>query len=310
MPGKEQILRTSGFILAIVLTALNLQAQQVGDPDFDPIPQSPVYEKGTGPALFIDEAHNNFHTLNGRYKSFAKLLQKDGYNLKVFAEEFSETGLENAKILVIANALHESNIEDWILPNPSAFTKDEIAAVVDWVKEGGSLFLIADHMPCPGAAADLAAAFGFEFNNGFAFDTTRQANDFFTRENKTLKSNSITNGRNEAEKIDSVVSFTGQAFKIPEAAEPLLVLNSNFISSMPDTAWVFREDTPRIPVGGWSQGAFMKFGKGRLAVFGEAAMIHSPGFWKKQKKNGHESSGGKTERTVSVECHSLVGWFD
>ncbi len=162
-------MRTAGVILATVLTALSLQAQQVGDPDFDPILQSPVYEKGIGPAIFIDEAHNNFHTLNGRYHSFAKLLQKDGYNLKAFTEEFTKTGLENAKILVIANALHESNTKDWILPNPSAFTKNEIAAVVDWVKAGGSLFLIADHMPFPGAAADLAAAFGFEFNNRIAF---------------------------------------------------------------------------------------------------------------------------------------------
>ena len=160
-------MRTAGFILAIVLTSLNLQAQQVGDPEFDPTLQSPVYEKGTGPALFIDEAHNNFHTLNGRYQPFAKLLQEDGYNLKAFAEEFTKTGLENAKILVIANALHESNIEDCILPNPSAFSKDEIAAVVDWIKEGGSLFLIADHMPFPGAAADLAVAFGIDFRIDF-----------------------------------------------------------------------------------------------------------------------------------------------
>ncbi len=300
-------MRTAGFILALVLTALNLQAQQVGDPEFDPTLQSPVYEKGTGPALFIDEAHNNFHTLNGRYQPFAKLLQKDGYNLEVFAEEFSETGLENAKILVIANALHESNIEDWILPNPSAFTKDEIAAVVDWVKEGGSLFLIADHMPFPGAAADLAAAFGFEFNNGFAFDTTRQANDFFTREDETLEANKITNGRSEAEKIDSVVSFTGQAFKLPHAAEPLLVLNSNFISSMPDTAWAFREDTPRILVGGWSQGAVMKFGQGRLAVFGEAAMFTAQVSGKSKRKMGMNHPTAKQNAQFLL---NVIHWLD
>jgi len=300
-------LRTAGFILAIALTGLNLQAQQVGDPDFDPTLQSPVYEKGTGPAIFIDEAHNNFHTLNGRYQPFAKLLQKDGYNLKAFAEEFTKTPLENARILVIANALHESNIEDWFLPTPSAFTKDEIAAVVDWVKEGGSLFLIADHMPCPGAAADLAAAFGFEFNNGFAFDTTRQANDFFTRADKTLEANKITNGRGEAEKIDSVVSFTGQAFKIPHAAQPLLILNSNFISSMPDTAWVFREDTPRIPVGGWSQGAFMKFGNGRLAVFGEAAMFTAQVSGNSKRKMGMNHPAAKQNGQFLL---NVIHWLD
>ena len=44
---------------------------------------------------------------------------------------------------------------------------DEIKAVKKWVNDGGSLFLIADHMPCAGAAKDLAAEFGFEFTNGF-----------------------------------------------------------------------------------------------------------------------------------------------
>jgi hypothetical protein len=33
------------------------------------------------------------------------------------------------------------------------------------------------------------------------------------------------------------------------------------------------DETPRIPVGGWYQGAAIRFGKGRVAVFGEAAMF-------------------------------------
>jgi hypothetical protein len=33
------------------------------------------------------------------------------------------------------------------------------------------------------------------------------------------------------------------------------------------------KDTPRVPVNGWYQGAVMRSGKGRVAVFGEAAMF-------------------------------------
>ncbi len=300
-------MRTAGFIFAIIFASFNLQAQQVGDPDFHPVIHSPAYEKGAGPAVFIDEAHHNFHTLNGRYQSFAELLEKDGYNLKANTEAFTKAGLGNAKILVIANALHERNISDWTLPTPSAFTKDEIAAVADWVNEGGSLFLIADHMPLPGAAADLASAFGFEFNNGFAFDTTHQTNDFFTLADKTLKANKITNGRSESEKVDSLVSFTGQAFKIPDAADPLLILNSNFISMMPDTAWAFRDHTPRIPVGGWSQGAVLEFGKGRLAVFGEAAMFTAQVSGKGKRKVGmnHPAATQNAQFLLNV-----IHWLD
>ncbi len=250
-----------------------LQAQQVADSLFNPPIISPAYERGTGPVVFVDEAHHNFHTLDGRYRSFGDLLEKDGYRLQSFATEFTESELRKGKILVISNALHESNIDDWSLPNPSAFTTQEIESVRDWVHVGGSLMLIADHMPFPGAAAELAAAFGFEFNNGFARDTTRPKNDFFRRQQGMLNANVITNGRSDPERVDFVVSFTGQAFRIPAEAEPLMLLNSNFISLMPDTAWAFRPWTKKIDVGGWSQGAYRKFGQGRVAVFGEAAMF-------------------------------------
>ncbi|MGB0915797.1 MAG: hypothetical protein ACPGVI_06975, partial [Crocinitomicaceae bacterium] len=42
-------------------------------------------------------------------------------------------------------------------------SKEEITFIKNWVKKGGKLVLIADHMPFAGAANDLAKAFGFEF---------------------------------------------------------------------------------------------------------------------------------------------------
>jgi len=38
-------------------------------------------------------------------------------------------------------------------------------------------------------------------------------------------------------------------------------------------AWKFRPNTPSIPAGGMLQGAVLRFGQGRVAVFGEAAMF-------------------------------------
>ena len=91
--------------------------------------------------------------------------------------------LEHADLLVISNALNIRNIENWTLPTPSAFTEDEIKNIVNWIEEGGSLFLIADHMPFPGAAFDLAEALGFKSSNGFAYDTvTGGGPDLFTVE--------------------------------------------------------------------------------------------------------------------------------
>jgi hypothetical protein len=261
-------------LLINFLLIQNVNAQQVADTTFNPIIENPAYETNQGPIIFIDEAHRNFHTMSGRYQGFAKLLLKDGYQLKPFKEKFTKAGLEKGKILVISNALHERNIEDWSLPTPSAFSVEEIKAVNDWIKNGGSLFIIADHMPLAGAAADLAASFGFKFYNGFALDTTKRGSiDMFYRSKGTLKENIITDGRSKLERIDSVGTFTGQGFEIPKNAQAILIFNSNFKMLMPQEAWKFTDDTPRFPLEGFSQIACLKYGKGRIVVSGEAAMF-------------------------------------
>jgi hypothetical protein len=260
--------------LLFVLGCQIILAQQIGDSTYNPVIKNPAYTKPEGPVVFIDEGHNNFHTMSGRYKPFAEILQKDGYNVKPYLGTFSITGLDSCKIIVVSNALNQRNTEEWTLPTPSAFTGKEIDQIVEWVGNGGSLFLIADHMPFPGAASELAEKFGFKLNNGFAFDTSKQASpDLFTRKDKTLGDNFITNGRNESERVDSIYSFTGEGFPIPEDAAAVLVLNKNFICLMPDTAWDFRSTTPKISAAGWSQGAVKKYGRGRVAVWGEAAMF-------------------------------------
>jgi hypothetical protein len=174
---------------------------------------------------------------------------------------------------VIANALNSINTRNWSLPTPSAFTKDEINVVKDWVSGGGNLFLIADHMPFAGAAADLAAAFGFRCSNGFAFDTLAQGPASFSLKDGTLAQSILTRGRDTSEAVHTVVTFTGQAFTIPVDATAILVFDPDWISVEPDTAWVFNGRNRQVPVKGWSQGAFMKYAKGRIVFFGEAAMF-------------------------------------
>ena len=42
---------------------------------------------------------------------------------------------------------------------------------------------------------------------------------------------------------------------------------------MPEVTWEFTEETPRVSVDGWYQGAALELGRGRAAFFGEAAMF-------------------------------------
>lgn len=248
-------------------------AQQTGDPSFNPVIAEPAFPPGGGPTIGVDEAHSNFHTADGRFGAFAQLARADGFVVEGVASTFDPASLSELDILVIANALHPRNEEDWSLPTPSAFSPDEIAAVRDWVESGGSLLLIADHMPFPGAAGDMAAAFGFQLNNGFALDPEEQGPLVLRRSDGSLAPHPITDGGAEEERVDSVATFTGEAFRSPPEATDLLILPEGFITLMPDVAWQFSEDTPRQDVAGWSQGSVRTFGEGRVAVFGEAAMF-------------------------------------
>jgi len=269
---------TSLMIAFILLFVGMLFGQQVGDKDFNVKAADPAYPHGMGPIVLIDEAHHNFHTMDGRYKPFAQFLESDGYVVRKSDKPFTEESLKNGDILVIANALSKENEEEWAMPMYPAFTKDEVTVVADWVKNGGSLFLIADHMPFPGVAADLARAFGVEFNNGFAFTedpNLRRGPMIFRRDDGSVKDHAITRGRSSAERIDSVATFTGQAFQPCQDDNRLLEFGLGVVSLMPEVAWEFSEKTPKISVTGWCQGAAKQFGKGRVVVFGEAAMFTS-----------------------------------
>jgi hypothetical protein len=215
----------SAYLSAVILVFLNLPVEmQAADKFYNPPILHPSYSKDMGPVIFIDQGHNNIHTLNGRLRSTAKLLRRDGYRVLSYEGQFESSRLKEGKILMIVNAVHKSNLEDWTLPTPSAFSDDEIKDVTDWVYQGGSLFLVADHMPFAG------------------------------------------------EWVDSILTFTGHAFEIPEDATPIMTFSEDYMQWCPDTAWKFQNTIPEA-ITGYSQGAFKKFGKGRVVVLGEAMMI-------------------------------------
>lgn len=253
-----------GLLGAVLWVGL---AQQTPDPNFAPRIEKPAFAEGKGPRVVIDEAHHNFHTVNGRYQSFATLLRRDGYRVAGSREAFRAETLRAADVLVVANALHRQNAREWKLPTPSAFTGEEIAAVVEWVRDGGSLLLIADHMPFPGAAMELGKALGVTFVNSYARPRGQSGPAVFSKHRGMLKEHAVTAG------VDQVATFTGSAFRLDRGGDPLLVFDGNFDSWEVTQASRFPADTPRTPVEGWLQGALLGLGKGRVAVFGEAAMF-------------------------------------
>ncbi|MGH9936908.1 MAG: DUF4350 domain-containing protein [Blastocatellia bacterium] len=269
-------------LFAAILCALPLfssgapvRAQQVPDPDFKPPIEKPAYAEGKGPVVLIDEAHFNFHTASGRYQSFADLARRDGYVVRASKEKFSKESLRAGKILVIANALSQRNGINWNPPFDPSFTDEEIAAVREWVNQGGSLMLMVDHFPMPGTAGKLAEAFGARIHNGYAVDPQAPPGPLlYKRADKSLADHPITRGRSEKERVDSVATFTGSAFQIDRGDPILTFLGAEAFSYTPSAfGRPPDKDTPRIPIKGWYQGVVMRVGRGRVAIFGEAAMF-------------------------------------
>lgn len=295
------------LLLLVIILPFNGFSQQIPDPNYNPKIENPEYELKKGPIVFIDEGHNNFHKKEGQYKPFSNILEKDGYNVARYPWRILQIKLATAKILVIANAVNVVNENNWELPTPSAFSKKEIDDLAKWVNDGGSLFLIADHMPMAGAATDLAAKFGFEFSNGFVFHSKTKEKAFFNKNNGSLTENSITKGRNETESISQIVSFTGQGFKIPDDATPILVFDENYEILLPEKAWVFNKKTPKFNVNGWVQGAYKKYGKGRIVVFGEAAMFTAQLVGPEKQKAGMSSPIAPENYKLLL---NIIHWLD
>ena len=260
-------MKLCALILLICATAVG---QQQADPEFNTSVENPAYKK-EGPRVMFDEAHHNFHTTEGRYKPFVDLMFNDGYRVVRNRQSFTKQRLDSYKILVIANALGAEEDDD-AGADSSAFTDEEITAVHDWVKDGGSLLLIADHAPFGGAAAALANKFGVDMSKGYTFDPENSVAGsptqlIFSRENKLLASHPITEGRNENERVKLVRSFTGQSLKGPDGSAGILML-ANTAFDRPN----YNADTS-APAAGRTQAVAFKFGKGRVVVQGEAAML-------------------------------------
>jgi len=295
-----------GATRTILLMTGIVSGQQSADPEFNTSVANPVYTKNY-PRVVFDEAHNNFHTTTGRYKPFVDLISSDGYNVVPGRKPFAKPSLSTFKILIIANALGAEDMDDQGADSP-AFTDEECDVVRDWVKGGGSLLLIADHAPFGGAAENLGKRFGVEMSKGYTLDPEGYFKDsgststlVFSRENKRLLDHSITNGRNESERINQVITFTGQSLKGPEGSSILLLLSPT-ARDTPN-----RESETSVSAAGRAQAIAFKFGKGRVVVLGEAAMMSAQLAGAEKRRMGMNMPGSDNRQLALNIMHWLSG---
>ena len=286
--GRHPVASAFGALVLLVAVVVGLAWQraasaQRADPDFVARVERPAYVT-EHPRVLIDAAHHDFHTATGNYRPFADLLRRDGYEVAGNRAAFSDATLSGYRVLVVANALGAKGVLAMLADlvgihsalgwDLQAFAPAECDAVRDWVAAGGSLLLIADHAPMGKAAQALARRFGVEMSNCFTEDDTHCVPDHyswlvFARADGTLRAHPVTDGRDSAERVDTVVTFTGQSLKGPAGSVPFLSLTDN-ARDYPTRRSTLREGRSAA---GRAQGIALQFGKGRVVVLGEAAML-------------------------------------
>ncbi|GAA0644079.1 DUF4350 domain-containing protein [Brevundimonas lenta] len=268
--------------LVLVVTAPAVAQQQMVDPDFQPRVERPAYA-ADGPVVVIDQAHHNFHTVDGQYSPFAALLRADGYQVRGGALKFDAGGLDGVDVLVIANAgaVHPDEAGGPI------FTEAETAAVEAWVRNGGRLLLIADHAPFGAAAEPLAARFGVGMGKGYAFILTNAVDltTTLTYPAGVMPAHPIVTGRTPDERGEAVTAFTGQSLSGPAGATVLLPIAAGAREAL--NVQVLQQINDRLEAGEAAdvvlaelsasalpaQGLAFEYGEGRVVVLGEAGML-------------------------------------
>jgi hypothetical protein len=222
------------------------------------------------PVIGFDHGHNNLHRADGTYEPLAALMRAQGANVRALDGPIRAEPLQAIQLLIIANARSARLIAEPNLPiDDSAFTPEEIATLRAWVMDGGAILLAADHLPFGSSAPALGRAFGIEIVNGYARDAQDGWLIRFARTDGTLSPHAITDF------IDHVASFDGTALRPlePGVWSPLLVLPERSVLVVPQIPRRFDATAHREPLDHAWQAAVRELGRGRVAVFGEAAML-------------------------------------
>jgi hypothetical protein len=273
---------TIAAVVAVALLALNREPQV--DRDFDSRVADPAY-RGGGPVILFDEGHLNTHTAAEGYKPLADILRNDGYTLRVSREPLEARALEGVSILMLVLAKGANDAND-----DPAYSETEEAVIEEWVRAGGSLFLIGDHWPFGSAVRSLARRFDVTMGEGLVQDSTHCDPDrgdshlVFSVENGLLQDHPIVRGRSQKEQVRKVLTFTGTSLQGPAGAAPFLLLSEAATERPPGPPRVTRdggdvrvamEYGDPVAAASRTQGLALEVGSGRVVVLAEAGMLRA-----------------------------------
>lgn len=264
------------WIKLCLITALfisgSASAQQVADNDFEFEIDAPYFSE-KHPHILMDRFHSPY-VEQGSVQPLVKLLQADGAKVDYGDKAISTEVLAEVDIFVTVNP-YRRNFEDFsIMEPPSAYNNIEISVIRQWVKDGGKLWIIADHQPFAGGAAKLAEAFGITFLNGYTLKTSmlpKRRGLIVYKPGYGLNTNHSMFDLIDQTKLEYFSAFTGQAIIPPDNSTPVLTIPNGYSAVfVRPTFGLIPRSAFTLDVSGFSQGMSMVFGKGRVAAFGEA----------------------------------------
>lgn len=258
------------------------------DPDFKPEVAIP-YFKVRHPVILFDQAHMNMASDDGRYAPLIHLLESDGFVVKNVMAKFTPALLSEGNILYIASS-QGIDSERKIEKNSVTFTDDEVETVQSWVKNGGSLLMMAEHSPNGDGLHSLAAKFQVSIGEGeindpqnYLISLQSTSNLLFTNENHLLMNHPIIFGRTPHESVHRVAIFSAQSVKGPSDSKPVLGLSPSAES--------YLKNGSRRPVApGFCAAVAFRYGKGRVIVFGDSGI-----FTAKIRASSNEKEGMNRE---------------
>lgn len=237
--------------------------------------RDPAFAPESGPQIVLSTTNSDY-VRRGSMDPFAALARTDGFRVARQSGDLVSALKPETRILIIANPFLSSFRDFPAMTPPSAFSDSEIEAVRAWVENGGSLLILADHAPFGGGSSKLAEAFGFQYLNGHAAETRAADAGYahvvidFTPQYGLATDHPIANGDTGRAPIKRFAAFGGQAFIPADGARQLLTIPQGWSAIFTYRLEAELASAPRIDASGMSQGATLDYGKGRIALFGEA----------------------------------------
>lgn len=268
--------RLFSFLCCIMLAGITGYAQSTKpDNNFDISVSNPQL-KDIQPKVLFDEAHKNHHKIATSYKPFAALISNDGCTVTATGKVIDKAALAGVNIYIVATAMGKED--------PGAvppFTQQELEAVEEWVRNGGAVLIITEHYPFGVAMAPLLGKFGVQVHNGYTEDTAlnnREVMDALLFE----KSKGNLDARHAIlDHVERINTFTGSSVKGDSAWTSLLKFSptaQNFnvkveVKKKGSDIITSVSYSDFYPANGYAQAICRQYGKGRVVVLAESALI-------------------------------------